>query len=482
MKKIILTLTFVLILALTACSATTSNLASANQAASTQTTASVQSSAATNVSAPPGGGNPPAGAPPSGGPTASDAGTAMASAMGAYTLNGGSASLESQTYSASTADESAVLVTNNGTLTLKDSTITSSGNTSSQDNSSFYGLNAGVLATSGSTIDLSGGTITTTGTGANAAFATGSGSTVNLTDVTINASADGAHAVIATQGGTMTLTNVDMTTAGASSSAIATDRGGGTITVTGGTVKTSGMNSAGIYSTGNITVTNGTFISDGAEAAVIEGGNSITLNDTSLTSNKAGKWGVMIYQSMSGDAEGTQGTFTMTGGSLAYTATDGPLFYVNNSTAIINLKGVNINAASGILVKAAAGNWGTSGSNGGTVILTADGQSLTGNLVADNISSITLTLQNGSSLNGAINAEKTARAANLTLDAGSTWTVTADPYLTGFSDASGISGTTITNINGNGHTVHYDASLAANSSLGGKTYPLAGGGTLEPIN
>ena len=35
--------------------------------------------------------------------------------------------------------------------------------------------------------------------------------------------------------------------------------------------------------------------------------------------------------------------------------------------------------------------------NGGTLILTADGQSLTGNLVADNISSITLTLQNGSS-------------------------------------------------------------------------------------
>jgi len=48
--------------------------------------------------------------------------------------------------------------------------------------------------------------------------------------------------------------------------------------------------------------------------------------------------GVMIYQSMSGDAQGTKGTFTMTGGSLAYTATDGPLFYVTNSTAVILLK------------------------------------------------------------------------------------------------------------------------------------------------
>jgi hypothetical protein len=37
-----------------------------------------------------------------------------------------------------------------------------------------------------------------------------------------------------------------------------------------------------------------------------------------------------------------------------------------------------------------------------------------------------------------------------------------------------------TNISGNGHTVYYDATNSANSSLGGQTYPLAGGGTLKP--
>ena len=108
----------VLMMALAACSATTSSQASANQSASAPTTASVQSSSASNISAPPGGDNPPAGASPSGGSTGSDASTAMASATGAYTLNGGSASLESQTYSASNADESAILVTNGGTLIL----------------------------------------------------------------------------------------------------------------------------------------------------------------------------------------------------------------------------------------------------------------------------------------------------------------------------------------------------------------------------
>jgi hypothetical protein len=411
-----------------------------------------------------------------------NSGSTASTTSAAYSLTSGNASQSGQNYSAANSDESAVCVSNTGNLTLTDATVITTGNTSSTDNSSFVGLNAAVLAANGGTLSMSNSQVTSSGRGANGVFSTGSGSIVTLANDKIIASGDGGHAVMATQGGTMNISAVDMSTSGASSSAIATDRGGGTITVTGGTVKTSGMNSAGIYSTGNISVTNTTFTSTGAEAAVIEGGNSITLNNANLTSSEAGKWGVMIYQSMSGDAQGTKGTFSMTGGSLADTATDGPLFYVTNSTAVILLKGVSLNAASGTLVKAASGNWGNSGSNGGTVLLTADGQTLTGNLVADAISSISLTMQNGSTLTGSINSDHTATASNLSLDANSNWTVTADSYLSAFADASGIAGSTISNINGNGHTVYYDASLSANSSLGGKTYGLNGGGTLKPVN
>jgi len=490
MKKAILIILLILMLVLSACSSTSPKQTPATEAAATETTATMQSTSATNVNPP--FGNPPVGTPPSGAPEAnppiwtspdkgtgsSNASSGLATATGAYTQNGGIISRANQAYRATIADESAILITNAGTFTLINSAVTTSGNTSSQDNSSFYGLNAGVLATSGSTINLSDSTITTSGTGANGAFVTGSGSSITLTNVTIRAASDGAHAVMATQGGSMTITNVDMITSGGSSSAIATDRGGGTINVTGGSVTTSGANSAGIYSTGNITVTNGTFIASGAEAAVIEGANSITLANTSLTSTYAGKWGVMIYQSMSGDAHGSGGTFTMTGGSLAYTANDGPLFYLTNSMGTIILKGVNVTAASGTLVKASAGNWGNSGSNGGIVTLNADGQTLTGNLVADSISSIATTLENGSTLTGSINSDNNAQTINLTLDGSSTWTVTADSFLTCLTDSSGISGATVTNIIGNGHTVYYVKSTC--SVLGGQTYSLKGGGRLEP--
>jgi hypothetical protein len=340
--------------------------------------------------------------------TAAEPSTATGSSI-AYTQNGGTETKAGQIYDAAATDESAVHVTGAGSLTLSDSTIASTGNTSSQDNSSFYGLNAAVLAGDGSTINLSYSSVTTSGTGANGVFATGTGSSITLSNVTIVATAGGGHGVMATNAGTLTLTDTDISTAGKNSGAIATDRGGGTITVSGGTVTASGQDSPGIYSTGSIAVTGGTITATGAEAAVIEGANSIFLTDTDLSSSM-----------------------------------------------------------------------GNSGSNGGTAILTADGQTLTGNLVADGSSSIDATLQNGSLLAGALNSDHTAQAANLTLDASSTWNVTADSYLTCLADAGGISGTTIANIAGNGHTVTYDASAC--TALGSQTYPLDGGGYLKPAS
>jgi sugar lactone lactonase YvrE len=350
-----------------------------------------------------------------------------------YKLNGGTATQSNQMCAAAAADTSGAWVTNSGVLTLNSCTITTSGNSSSLDSSSFYGLNAGVLAESQGKVTMTGGSVTTTGRGANGVFAYGSGASAVLSGVTIDCTAQGGHAVMTSGGGSLTVTNVNMTTRGPNSGAIATDRGGGTITVTGGTVTTSGQDSPAIYSTGTISVSDATLSATGAEAAVIEGANSITLTNTALSSSKDNKWGVMIYQSMSGDAQGTRGVFTMTGGSLANTAPNGPLFYVTNSTGIITLQGVQASARSGTFLKAATGNWGTSGKNGGTAVLTADGQTLTGDLVADSSSSITATLKNGSILTGATSK------ADLTIDATSTWAVPAASTLTKLTTAGTIS-------------------------------------------
>jgi hypothetical protein len=65
-------------------------------------------------------------------------------------------------------------------------------------------------------------------------------------------------------------------------------------------------------------------------------------------------------------------------------------------------------------------------------------------------------------------------------DKSSTGNVTANSVLTSLTGAK-ISGSSITNIVGHGHTVTYRKSLAANQWLGGKTYTLAGGGKLVAV-
>jgi len=246
-------------------------------------------------------------------------GNELSTETSAYILDRGTATASNQTYTASQEDQSGVYVTDGGNLTLNNVTVQTSGNTSSNDNSSFYGLNAGVLAASGGVVTIEDATISTTGSGANGAFATGSQSVVNLSNVTINATGDGGHGVMATLGGAVKLTNVNMTTSGAHSASIATDRGGGTITATGGILNTSGQDSPCYYSTGTLNISNNTCNSTGSETTVVEGANTISLRNSNLKSSVANKWGVMIYQSFSGDAQGSKGVFTMTGGSLTYT-------------------------------------------------------------------------------------------------------------------------------------------------------------------
>lgn len=73
----------------------------------------------------------------------------------------------------------------------------------------------------------------------------------------------------------------------------------------------------------------------------------------------------MLYQSMSGDAASGGDSFTATNSTIKNS--NGYVFYVTNQTSTINLTNTKITNtdAKGILLEAAEGPWGTSGSNGG---------------------------------------------------------------------------------------------------------------------
>jgi hypothetical protein len=174
---------------------------------------------------------------------------------------------------------------------------------------------------------------------------------------------------------------------------------------------------------------------------------NLTASNTQKNSNKS-EWyqAVMIYQSMSGDAAKGTASFAMNGGTL--TNANGDIFFVNNTSTTIDLTGATIvnEDADGVFLRAAAAGWGKSGSNGGHVTLTATDQKIDGNMIVDDVSSLALTLTNGSAFTGAINPDGEAGEVNVTIASGATWTLTSDSYVDSLDNAG--------TINTNGHALY----------------------------
>lgn len=247
------------------------------------------------------------------------------------------------------------------------------------------------LRVDGATVTIKNATVTSSAQNGNGVFSYGSGTTVNISDSTITTTADNSGGIQTTGGGTTSASNLVVETSGNSSAAIRSDRGGGTVNVSGGAYTSNGYNSPAVYSTADITVKNANLTENNSEALVIEGKNSITLEDCYVTGNMSDTKGtsssenvhnVMIYQSMSGDADVGTSVFSMTGGSLV--GSSGDMFYITNTRCLLTLSGVNIvnNDADGALLRvvgnSASRGWGTAGSNGsinfnGYTITLADG-------------------------------------------------------------------------------------------------------------
>ncbi|MGE5627226.1 MAG: hypothetical protein ACM3X7_03815 [Solirubrobacterales bacterium] len=399
-------------------------------------------------------GSQPVGAPPDGGNGGSPT---VNTGTGAYNLTNGE-TLTGGTYSSINADENAVRADNKVTATLNNVTVNKTlGAASSNDASSFYGLNSAVLAANNSTLNITGGTVNASAEGANGVFAY-DGATINIQDTAINVTGGNSGGIEVAGGGKLNATN--LTVNSKVKAAIRSDRGGGTMVVEGGTYTTEGSSGApAIYSTAAITVSNATLTANTSEAVVVEGMNSVTLNNCKVTGNMTGTSGnssenihnVMLYQSMSGDAQVGNSSFKMTGGSL--TSKNGDMFYVTNTDCTIQLTDVDVNLADNTNLLVVSGNdasrgWGTVGANGGVCGFTASNQTLTGDIKVDSISKLSMNISDSSNFTGSINSDGTKAASlSVTVDSSSKWTLTADSYVTEFHGS-------MSNVNTNGHTLY----------------------------
>lgn len=374
--------------------------------------------------------------------------------------------ISGEMYTSTGDDENALRITG-AEVTLDSITVDkSAGESSNTEDGDFYGMNAALLATDGANVTITDSEVSSSAQNGNGIFSYGEGTSVTVSDTVITTTADNSGGIQTTGGASMTASDLTVDTSGSSSAAIRSDRGGGTVTVDGGTYTSNGYNSPAVYSTADITVSNAELTANNSEALVIEGHNSITLNDCDVSGNMSDTEGassdenvhnVMIYQSMSGDAEVGTSIFTMNGGSLL--SHNGDVFYITNTHAVVTLSGVEITNEDDesylmrVTGNSASRGWGQAGANGAQAEVTADAQTLEGDIVVDTISNLNFSLTNGSDFTGTINiidneqdGEAVSDNAVVYISEDSTWTLTGDCTLTSIENDGTIdfNGYTIT--------------------------------------
>lgn len=380
-------------------------------------------------------------------------------------------SLDRDSIESTGTDENAVLVDSGANVSIKNATITrNSEDSTGGDNSSFYGLGAAVLVTDG-TASVSNSTITTDAKGGAGLFAYGDG-TIYAADSTITTHQDTSGGIHAAGGGTLYAWDLNVETNGESAAAIRSDRDGGTMVVDGGTYTSNGVGSPAVYCTANIAINNATLTANGSEAVCIEGLNSLHLFDCDLSGNMSDDdqndctWGVIVYQSMSGDSEVGNSTFQMTGGKL-FTG-NGGLLYTTNTECTLTLDSVDITYApdSEFFLRCTGNNnqrgWGQTGNNGSDCLFTAINQEMQGDVVWDSISDLDFYITDNSTLTGAIVDDETYAGngrdgyCNVYLAEGCTWTVTGD--------------STVSSIESEGSIVDADGKTVSIVATDGTTY------------
>ena len=371
------------------------------------------------------------------------------------------ADLTDSLYSEGT-DEVALLVTS-GNVSLSDATVMrKSEDSTGGDNASFYGVGSAILATGGN-LTLTNLTIDTDAAGAAGVFSYGDG-VVTVSDSVITTQQGTSGGIHVAGGGTLYANNLTVTTNGGSSAAIRSDRGSGTMVVEGGTYTSNGSGSPAVYVTADITVSDATLTATGSEALCLEGLNSVRLNNCILTGDMPDQeqndntWTVILYQSMSGDSQVGQGVFEMDGGKLV--SLNGGVFYTTNTESVFTLHNVEIETSDDCeYILRCTGNanqrgWGKTGANGADCTFTVIEQNLNGDILWDSISTLSLSLTEGSVLTGAVLDDESCAGeggnggCSIMIDASSSWIVTADSTV---SDL--VCSGTITDADGNTVTI-----------------------------
>ncbi|WP_251442066.1 hypothetical protein [Veillonella intestinalis] len=343
-------------------------------------------------------------------------------------------------------NENVILVQKTGHAKLKGATLSKTGNADNEGIALWRGQNAALLVAPYSQATITNSTLRTNGQGSAALVGSGQDVKIQATGITLRTDGRVSPGLSLAYGAVATIKQSAITTYGDRSPALLigskakSELIAATLQLT-----TNGFNSPLISTTGTMKLTGLTGEARHSALGVLEGATKVNLTQASLT----GADGFNLYFSDLNTADDGTTQLTIQNSTLTNTGRT-PFFTVSNTKGQIKLQQVDLHAPhSDTILEAKANEWGRNGKNGGQVKLTANKQSLNGHIKADNVSTVEIKLNQGSTLTGAINPNHTAKKASLFLSKDSIWNVTADSYLTDLHNED----TTNSNIHANGYTV-----------------------------
>jgi len=344
-------------------------------------------------------------------------------------------------------DENIIHVYEGAVAKISDSKFTNAGEGGGGDASSFYGVGATLFVSSGE-MYVDNVEIESTASGGAGVFAYDTG-VAYVSGAKIHTTQGSAGGIHVAGGGTLYAWDCDIVTeAGMAAAAIRSDRGGGTMVVDGGSYVTKGGTGA-VYVTADISIHDAYLYTGGSEAIAIEGKNTIRLFDCELEGvmipnsiNDNRVWNIIVYQSMSGDAENGTSHYEMVGGKLTTHA--GPVVLNTNTASYITFSDVDITYGEDttyflqVTGNSSSRTWGTAGKNGANCVFTAASQEMSHDVMYDTISNLDFYMLEGSSFEGATLCDNEYNGGyegdglmNMYIDKDSVWTVTGDSVITG---------------------------------------------------
>jgi hypothetical protein len=357
---------------------------------------------------------------------------------------------EQTLYSVSAAYESgqsAVLVQNEGRLSILQAYASKSGGLEDPSLAMDYGINSALLVTEGGTLSLLGTSVYTAGYGAPAIAANGANATVSASSAKVQTVQEYSPLVFAGFSGMAQITSSTMY-ASASDSPAFLARAGAYITTSSSLVQTYKYNSPVIDAQGAFDAESLNANALGSVFSRQKAGSSITLTDSTISA--AGSDAVTEEKGLFVLADdnaknATAATLTLTDTSAAFNSTgnswsDIPMFYVSGIQAQISLSESTLSmySSTAAIFENAIGS------------ITMDKQRLTGAITADADSKVDIVMENGSVFAGSINRDDSGAEISLKLSSDSTISLTGDLYLTEFENESWNN----SNIQANGYSIY----------------------------